>query len=499
MSVTMARTAFESTAFERATDAGPPPPAPSPASLPRDRARTSASSGLVWVAADAVSLTGAILLAELTSASRIPATPVHWLIAFAMLVLALLHTQGMHRPPLDLRILDDNRAVVTATALATAIAISARVVLTDSSFVAAQSARTWVFATVAIATFRIALLVSERESRRAGLSGQPTLIFGAGNVGRLVATRLCEHPEIGLRPVGFLDEEAPQSCDEIARPLLGDSSDLESLVQEHAVGHVILTSSTAPDEVMVEVLKRCERLGVRTSLVPRLYEQTSDQLTVVRLGGVPLVSSRSPDPTGWAFALKYAVDRCAAVAALLLLAPLMGALAVAVWISSGRPILYRQQRIGRDGRPFDMLKFRSMRPAPDAPTTGVAIAADVAPGGVEGVDRRTRIGTIMRRTSLDELPQLLNVVKGDMSFIGPRPERPEFVELFERTIHRYPERHRVKTGITGWAQVCGLRGKTSISDRIEWDNYYIENWSFWFDFRVLLLTLVAVARPGKVE
>jgi lipopolysaccharide/colanic/teichoic acid biosynthesis glycosyltransferase len=173
---------------------------------------------------------------------------------------------------------------------------------------------------------------------------------------------------------------------------------------------------------------------------------------------------------------------------------------VAVWGSLGRPILYRQERVGRDGTRFEMLKFRSMRPPADGEAgTPVLLAGDTAPGGVEGADRRTRVGTIMRHLSLDELPQLINVLKGDMSFIGPRPERPEFVDVFERSVHRYDERHRVKSGITGWAQVNGLRGKTSIADRVEWDNHYIENWSARFDLKILVLTFVAVLRAARVE
>jgi lipopolysaccharide/colanic/teichoic acid biosynthesis glycosyltransferase len=127
----------------------------------------------------------------------------------------------------------------------------------------------------------------------------------------------------------------------------------------------------------------------------------------------------------------------------------------------------------------------------------VLLPEDTAPGGVEGADRRTAIGKLLRRTSIDELPQLFNVIKGEMSIVGPRPERPEFVELFERRVSRYEDRHRVRAGITGWAQVHGLRGKTSLSDRIEWDNYYIENWSLWLDFKILLLTVAAVFQPAE--
>ena len=149
--------------------------------------------------------------------------------------------------------------------------------------------------------------------------------------------------------------------------------------------------------------------------------------------------------------------------------------------------------MGRDGKVFDCVKFRTMR-MPDAAATDFALSNGVAPGGIEGVDRRTTIGKILRRTSMDELPQLINVVKGEMSLVGPRPERPEFVEVFEAQIRRYGERHRVKAGMTGWAQVHGLRGQTSIADRAEWDNFYIENWSLGLDLKILALTVPALFR-----
>jgi exopolysaccharide biosynthesis polyprenyl glycosylphosphotransferase len=456
----------------------------------------------VRLGADIAALGAAVIVAEATLAGGAPATPLPWLIAFPLLVLGFLYTRGMYRrPPLDLRVLDASRAVVTATLLAATIVISLRVVFADSSSVAAQSARIWIFATGLILGVRISLAVSEWRARRAGAAFQPTLIVGAGNVGRLTAARLREHPELGLRPVGFLDEAALDSKEEAALglPLLGECRDLDRIIEENEIEHVVVTFSSAQDEVLLGLLKRCDELGVRTSMVPRLHEKATEQATALRIGGLPLVSSCSPKPKGWQFAIKYAFDRAAASFALVLLAPVMGALALAVWLSSGRPILYRQERVGRDGKRFDMLKFRSMRPPTGQTKVDVVLAADTAPGGVEGDDRRTRVGTLMRRTSLDELPQLFNVVRGEMSFIGPRPERPEFVETFEEKVHRYGERHRVKSGITGWAQVSGLRGKTSVADRIEWDNHYIENWSLWFDLKILLMTLAVVARPGTVE
>ncbi len=200
---------------------------------------------------------------------------------------------------------------------------------------------------------------------------------------------------------------------------------------------------------------------------------------------------RHVDPRGWQFILKGALDRIAAGLGLLVLSPIFLLLMVLVRSSSPGPIFFAQQRIGRDGVPFDCLKFRSMRPPRDSDAEFVRVEGD-APGGVEGVDRRTTIGKIMRQTSLDELPQLINVLRGDMSLVGPRPERPEYVDLFAAQIRRYGERHRVKAGVTGWAQVHGLRGQTPIADRAEWDNYYIENWSLWLDIKILFLTCIAV-------
>jgi len=460
--------------------------------------RGTASWRLVALAADAAMLTAAVFLSALTSTTRTP-TPIPWAVAFALLVLAFLYTRGMYRPPFHLRALDAMRATLTATALAAATVISARVVLTDSSSVGAQTVRIWVLATILLATVRLFLIFFEWRARRAGEAGHPTLIVGAGKVGRLTASRLRERPEIGLNPVGFLDDEPLFTSDEIGLPILGASWDLERIIEEYGIEHMVVTFSTAPDEVLLPLVERCEQLSVRTSLVPRLYEKATEQSTVVHIGGLPLVSSWAPNPKGWQFAVKYAVDRVGAAIAFALLSPVLGALALAVWVSSGRPILYRQERIGRDGKRFDMLKFRSMRPADAQTKVDFVLEEGTAPGGVEGDDRRTRIGTFMRRTSLDELPQLLNVIRGEMSFIGPRPERPEFVEVFEQKVHRYGARHRVKSGITGWAQVSGLRGKTSVADRIEWDNYYIENWSLWFDLKIFLLTVVAVARPGPAD
>jgi exopolysaccharide biosynthesis polyprenyl glycosylphosphotransferase len=442
---------------------------------------------------DVVALAFALLLAQLMGGGT--AAPVAWTFVFAALVLGLLAAKNMYRSPLDLRTLDSTRSIITGVAVAAAFTVAFRALVADTPSVA-EEILPWLFATVFVIAGRVLLISRERRARRRGDAGQRALIVGAGNVGRLVAERLAERPEVGLRPVGFLDEEPLYGAESTGLPVLGPSWDLERIVGEKEIDHVIVTFSTAPDSVLLRLLKRSERLGIATSLVPRLYERSTEHVTVVPLGGVPLIARHSPNPRSWPFALKHALDRAGAALALLLLAPVMGGLSIGVWASVGRPIFFRQARTGRDGRVFEILKFRSMC-TPEGHSGSADLPPGAAPGGVEGEDRRTRFGAFLRRTSIDEVPQLWNVLKGEMSLVGPRPERPEYVDLFSDQIDRYGERLRVKAGITGWAQVHGLRGQTSLADRVEWDNYYIENWSLWLDFKIMLLTLTAVFRPAE--
>jgi exopolysaccharide biosynthesis polyprenyl glycosylphosphotransferase len=443
---------------------------------------------------DAAMLLAATLAAQLGSgdAGIVRVAPV-WLVAYGAIVPLALYLRGMYSWHVRLQVLDDVRTVVATTAFASMALLTLRILLPgDVDDLAAQSLRLWAFSAVYVAAGRVALDWAELKARREGELARPTLIVGAGRIGRLTARRLLSHPEFGLRPIGFLDKE-PLDEDGLPVPVLGASWDLERIVEQHGIEHVVVTFSTAPSEVLLREVKRFEELGVGVSLVPRLFESVTERLTVEHIGGLPLLSVRKADPKGWQFALKHALDRMIAAMVLVAAAPLLLLLSVGTLFSTGRPIFFRQPRIGRDRRRFQMLKFRSMR-APAEPVVLPDLPADTAPGGVEGDDRRTRFGTFLRRTSLDELPQLLNVLRGEMSLIGPRPERPDFVQLFERNVHRYGDRHRVKSGITGWAQVHGLRGQTSLSDRVEWDNYYIENWSLWLDFKILLMTVLAVRR-----
>jgi exopolysaccharide biosynthesis polyprenyl glycosylphosphotransferase len=439
-----------------------------------------------------------VLLGAAATMSQLEATrvgivgvPPPWLVVYGGLAVLLLRLRGMYSWQLRLSMLESARNVLAATVLAAMAVVSLRILLPGNvDNLAPQMLRLFAFSAVYLTAGRIALDWAHLKARRMREAARPTLIVGAGRVGSLAARRLLEYPELGLEPVGFVDKEP---LDEAALPLpvLGASWDLERLIEQHGIEHVVVTFSTAPSEVLLREIKHCEELGVPVSLVPRLFEKVGGRLTIEHIGGLPLLSTRQANPKGWQFALKYIVDRIVAGTLLLIALPAFLLLALGTLISVGRPVFFRQPRAGRDGNEFEMLKFRSMR-APAEPLVVPDLPHDTAPGGVEGDDRRTRFGTFLRRTSLDELPQLLTVLKGDMSLIGPRPERPDFARLFEENVYRYGDRHRVKSGITGWAQVHGLRGKTSLKDRVEWDNYYIENWSLWLDVKILLMTLWAV-------
>ena len=428
-------------------------------------------------------------------------THIVWL--FPPFVIGFLALRGMYRPKITLRILDEAAHVVGATSVSAMVVIAVATFLGGTTHSAELLARVWVFGMVYVAGGRLVLGLSQRHVRAERLVGKRTLIVGAGRIGAQVERRLDETPELGLRPVGYVDAHPPSDDQVQGRhvPVLGGPDDLERIVRETGAEHVVLAflSSRGSDARLVPIVRQCDELDLEVSLVPRLFESINVRVGLEHIGGMPLFRLRTVRPKGWQFTVKHALDRVMAAVLIILLSPVLIGCTLAVKLSSRGPIYFRQRRVGRDGRAFDLLKFRSMRPADDPPPENVSVLlpGDTAPGGVEGTDRRTRAGKLMRRTSLDELPQLFNVLRGEMSIVGPRPERPEFVELFERRVDRYDDRHRVKSGITGWAQVHGLRGKTSLSDRIELDNFYIENWSLWLDVKILVMTVGAVFHAAE--
>jgi exopolysaccharide biosynthesis polyprenyl glycosylphosphotransferase len=453
------------------------------------------------VVADIVLLGVAALITDLYWAhGGTFADQVLWPALLAVIIVAISYARGTYSRRVKLDNLDVLASTAWAVAVATSMVVTARVLVDSNTGDAARdTVRLGLLAVALVAVGRVAVNLLQLQTRRKGKALVPTLIVGAGRIGRRTARRLLAHPELGLLPIGYLDKEPLEDVDgKTGLPVLGASWDFDEIAERYGVGHVIVTFSTAPNDVLLRLINRAERLGIDVSLVPRLFEKVTERLTIEHLGGLPLITSHPSDPRGWQFVIKYALDRVAAFLLVLVLSPVMLACAIAVWISLGRPILFRQRRVGCDGREFEMLKFRSLRSSAGELEEALDLPdEDTAPGGAEGDGRVTRVGAFLRNTSLDELPQLLNVLKGEMSLVGPRPERPEFVELFEPRVYRYYDRHRVKAGITGWAQVNGLRGRTSLSDRVEWDNYYIENFSLWLDLKIVGKTIVTLPRHSK--
>jgi exopolysaccharide biosynthesis polyprenyl glycosylphosphotransferase len=410
-----------------------------------------------------------------------------------------LYRTGLTSPPL----LDATRETIAAGVIAVVCGLAATAALGLPRSSVATVLEFGALASGMLIAVHTALTVSRQRAHGRGRSGRRTLIVGAGLVGTQLEQRMLAKRQLGLVPVGFLDSDPPPARRVGGRrgPVLGAPDDLAAAVRLTGAQQVIIAFSNAPDSKVLPLIRGCERLGLDVAVVPRLFENVDERLHVEHVGGMPLCGLRRVDPKSWEFAVKHVLDRAMAGALLVLAAPLLGALAMAVRLSSPGPVFFRQRRVGRDGQVFDILKFRSMRIEParvSVAFTSAVTSAETAPGGVEDQDRRTRVGALLRRTSLDELPQLINVVRGQMSLVGPRPERPEFVAMFGERVRRYGERHRVKSGMTGWAQVHGLRGQTSLSERVEWDNWYIQNWSLWLDLKILLMTPLAVLRaPGE--
>ncbi|WP_349269238.1 UDP-phosphate galactose phosphotransferase [Mycolicibacterium parafortuitum] len=427
--------------------------------------------------------------------------PTWMLFLFAPTVVALSAARGLYRRSLRRTFLDELPTVEAVTSLAAMLLLSGLVLnpFIDGSRGSAV-ARLWMCAAVLVPLGRLLWITIRNYHYRNSRLTARTVIVGNGMVAAKVVDRLKVTPEYGLEPIGLIDDDEPMmgiDRDKPATiPYLGKLGDLEDAITRTGAECMIIAFSRTRDDAMAAAVKVAHERGLSVWIVPRIYDTIGVRSRIDHIGGLPLIAVAHTNPRGWQFTAKHVSDRVIATVGLVLISPLFLTLMLLVRLSSPGPIFFGQPRIGRDGREFNCLKFRSMRPPKESDAQFVR-GADSAPGGVEGEDRRTPIGKFMRKTSLDELPQLLNVVKGEMSLVGPRPERPEYVDLFNIQIARYGDRHRVKAGITGWAQVHGLRGQTSIADRAEWDNYYIENWSLWLDWKILAMTVGAVLRPAE--
>ncbi len=317
---------------------------------------------------------------------------------------------------------------------------------------------------------------------RAGIGLKRVLIAGAGDLGRMVADKVLEHRELGFKVVGFLDDRVGDHIGYRGLPMLGRLSDADEIIRAEKIDHVYVALPLEEHVKMLGLVEATNREGVDVHVVPDLLQFIALRARLENLDGVPIISLNDVPLRGFNSVLKRLIDAAISASALLVLSPLLTVIALLIKWSSKGPVFYTQERMGLDGKAFHVYKFRSMTEGAED-ETGPIWARDNDP-------RCTPVGKWLRRLDLDELPQLINVLRGDMSIVGPRPERPYFVEQFKHRIPQYMLRHKVKAGITGWAQVNGWRGNTSLEKRIEYDLYYIENWSVGLDIKIMWLTVL---------
>lgn len=350
-----------------------------------------------------------------------------------------------------------------------------------------------------------------RHLRARGKNLRHVAIIGVGRIGRIACQTIDRNSWTGLNVCYFISHEEENTRTEVLeRPVLGGLRDLEHTLERCKVDAVYIAIPTAMSALVPGLLQRLERFAVDVRIVPDVNPRYLPQSMVMsELDGMPILSYRESPLHGVGGMTKRAVDICGAAVALVLFSPVMIAAAVAVRLSGPGPVIFKQPRVSLNGEVFNIYKFRTMQQVEDEAGEGADAAAAVQHLDVDEESaeedgtievptewtrpddpRITRIGRLLRRTSLDELPQLLNVLSGEMSLVGPRPERPELIERFREDWRGYMLRQHVKAGMTGWAQVNGLRGNTSLRRRLKYDLFYVRNWSLWLDLRILVMTVV---------
>jgi Undecaprenyl-phosphate glucose phosphotransferase len=413
----------------------------------------------------------------------------------AVMVPLGFHLQGLYRLRRGRSRVDDFFAVFVGSILAVVFGIVTTLyVQTYFATPAARSRGAFEVSQAAWGLFivlNVALTFASRElvrdalerRWRAGIGLKRILIAGSGELGRLVADKILEHRELGYQIVGFVDDKAlGDHLGYRGLPLLGTIEEAADISAREGIDHLYVALPPEHHVQMLQLIESTSRECVDVKVVPDLLQVIALRARLEDLDGVPVININDVPLQGFNSIVKRAIDIAISAAALIVLALPFWLIAALVKLTSRGDVFYRQERMGLDGKPFMIYKFRSMYEDAEA-QTGPIFASEQDP-------RRTPVGKLLRRSNIDELPQLWNVLKGDMSIVGPRPERPLFVAQFKDKIPSYMLRHKVKAGITGWAQVNGWRGNTSIEKRIEYDLYYIENWSVRLDLKIMWLTLL---------
>lgn len=390
---------------------------------------------------------------------------------------------GLYRPMRGVRRSRELWVLINANAMAILLLISMTYLFMEKNI---QFSRLvfgcfWALATVLTVLERSALRFLLREVRRKGYNLRYMLIVGAGQVAADMASRIRLHQELGIQLVGCLSRDGEERRGAGGIPIVGRYDDLSQFIGRTDIDQIVVALPLEDHQLLPGIMEELKDSILDIKVIPDLYQFTSIGGAIEEFEGLPVISLQGCPLDGINLFTKRALDLVFATGLLIVFSPLMAIIALLIKCTSRGPVLFRQERVSFDGSPFKIIKFRTMRTNAEASGPGWTTPGD---------DRVTRVGRILRSTSLDELPQLFNVLKGDMSIVGPRPERPVFIKQFRQKIPRYMLRHKVPAGITGWAQVHGWRGDTSIDKRIEYDLYYIENWSVLLDLKILCMTLV---------
>ncbi len=395
----------------------------------------------------------------------------------------IFRRMGLYRPMRGIRRIKEIWILVNANSLALLLFIAMTYLFLEKSvpFSRLVFAYFGVLAVLFTIVERLTLRFVLRELRRRGYNLRYMLIIGAGKVAGDIATRVRLHGEVGFQLVGCLSKEGNEQSGPNGLPIVGSYRDLTTLVRRFDLDQIMVALPLEDNNYLPMIMEELKDSTVDVKIVPDIYQFISVGGSVEEFEGLPVISVQESPLDGLNLILKRTTDLVLGFVLLLFLSPMLVLIALLVKLTSRGPVFYKQERVSFDGTPFWIYKFRTMRINAEEAGPQWATAGD---------SRVTPLGKIFRKLSLDELPQLWNVIRGDMSIVGPRPERPVFIHEFRKRVPSYMLRHKVPAGITGWAQVNGWRGDTSIDKRIEYDLYYIQNWSLIFDLKILLLTLI---------
>ena len=410
------------------------------------------------------------------------------------IVVSIFYGSRLYHQPRAISRMDQARLILMAVTVGSVLAFGVQGLIFKNTpfevdYPRAMFFYAWIFSVLLVGVGREVYRMGRYYLRKHGIDTENLLIIGTGKIARDITQRIKSNPDLGYNIVGVVSGRTKTRGSLMGVPVIGTYADVPDVIDYCRVEQVIIALPDAQRSELVDLITMCQRGSVDIKVYPDMFAYMAGDLNVDELGGTPLITVRDIALRGWKLSLKRGLDIIGSLLGLVMFSPLMLLTAVLIKLESEGPAFHIQERMGLDGRPFPMIKFRSMRQDAEAQGPGWTVAND---------PRRTRLGSLMRRTNWDEMPQLINVLLGHMSLVGPRPERPVYVQEFREHIPRYMERHREKSGMTGWAQVNGLRGDTSIAERTSYDLWYVENWSLWLDIKIIIRTfLMIILRRDK--